>query len=704
MAAGDNRLVQGIQMGTLATMEPDGARLIDLATRGLEDNLELRLAAEAELRQALETHALGREMALAEAADSLERAEKYSRSGWWRFALLAVMLAVSLPLLAMTAREFKALVSSVKEISNMKPHRAETHSLELYMIIRTLSSGAVGAGKSDAEKWRSLWESESKNPAFLAEYALASSWEHETVSAEILEAAERIDSDNGWFRALAASWAAVGAVFRNSSTISASGPRPSPVWEINDRARLDAALAAIHEIAGQPRFTAYREEIEGERVALLPPLRDSASQIQRVDYVLMQDSETPRLRILTDMISAGAQVAAAENDEAGFRRIVADWRAMAEKMIGMCGSMVDCLVTKIWIVGPLGNFRDAALSFGMTEEAAAFSALKDRTDKENESLRKGSPEQDEMEARFHNRGSYLAAQWLPMTARRLPIPPPLTDADLRPGRYSDHALVARAMTWAGWGILGICAGAAGLSRFVRNRLARRLADRMWRLLRPVDWAWIIGGGVVLPLVWYFLAIRLTPLSSWEWSVDATNFVGPGAQFGFTVLAMIFLPVSIASSRLAKRGAALGLMPRFPWMLWASCGLAFVAVAACGALSGYLAVRKSPEINHNVMMTLASMAVVWLLAGAGLSVMGNGAQALRRAALAKVAWPAWIAGMLALAALDPLFYAEESRYIRQDRLLEISSQSPRSLLYDAKVIAVLRRNLEGMRKEVAGEGG
>lgn len=102
-------------MDKLAAMEPDGARFIDLATRGLGDNLELRLAAEDELREALEMHAEGRETSLSEAVDSLEQAEKYPRRGWWRFALVGVMLAVSLPLLAKTAKEFRSLVFSVEE-------------------------------------------------------------------------------------------------------------------------------------------------------------------------------------------------------------------------------------------------------------------------------------------------------------------------------------------------------------------------------------------------------------------------------------------------------------------------------------------------------------------------------------------------------------------------------------------------------------
>lgn len=84
-------------------------------------------------------------------------------------------------------------------------------------------------------------------------------------------------------------------------------------------------------------------------------------------------------------------------------------------------------------------------------------------------------------------------------------------------------------------------------------------------------------------------------------------------------------------------------------------------------------------------------------------MGNDTKAVRRATLAKVVWPAWVAGMMALATLDPIFHAMESNWIRKDQLLKVSRESPQSVLYETKVTDILRRDLIDMLKEAEGEG-
>jgi hypothetical protein len=54
-------------------------------------------------------------------------------------------------------------------------------------------------------------------------------------------------------------------------------------------------------------------------------------------------------------------------------------------------------------------------------------------------------------------------------------PPPLSEADLRPGRYADHAFFYRIGAVAIWLLLGISAGLAGLC--------------LWRQGRPCQSAW-----------------------------------------------------------------------------------------------------------------------------------------------------------------------------------------------------------------------
>ncbi len=673
-------------------MESDIARFIGLATRRLDDNLERKFAAETELRKSLEQNAPGHEAALVQAVDSLERADKHPRRGWWRFILLGVTLAVSVPLLVTTATEIMKLVPVVSEFTSFKPSSPTMTFPRLDPQQRLLLFGADGIADDRAEKWRPLWQSDPENPVYLAEYALAYSRQNSGLSPEILEAAERIDPDNGWFQAQVASAIAEGAVSKVSAKTPRGFPRRTPVWKITNRARLDSALAAIHELVGKHRFTAYRQEIQRERISMLPPVVDIADQIQRLGFGFGQTSATIALRKLTDVLSAGAQVAAAEKDVERFRRIVADWRDLSGKMAAMEGGLVDGLIAKVIIIGPAPNFRDTAHSLGLAEEEAFFSRLKSIGDAEQARRAGTSPELEALESMVKNRGSFLTGMFSPMVGRQVKSPPSLTESDLAPGRYADHALLACVMAWTGWLLLGICAGAAVLSRFVRNSLARRLAERMWHLLRPADWALMIFGGVALPVASYLAIIWLTPLSSWEWSAGANKFLPPAGQFGAMVVAMILLPVTIASARLAIRGAALGLKARFPWLGWVAVAAALAAIPAFG---GLLLPGVWGTVFQKISLALGGAAVSWLFAGALMSLLGRSDLALRRATLARVVWPAWVAGMLALAALTPIFHARERHWIQQDRLLLISAESPMATLYEQRVTEIMRAELREM---------
>jgi hypothetical protein len=56
----------------------------------------------------------------------------------------------------------------------------------------------------EAEQMKALWESDPKNPAFYAEYALHYYRERRTLPTDFLKIANEIDPDNAWFTCLAA--------------------------------------------------------------------------------------------------------------------------------------------------------------------------------------------------------------------------------------------------------------------------------------------------------------------------------------------------------------------------------------------------------------------------------------------------------------------------------------------------------------------
>ena len=70
----------------------------------------------------------------------------------------------------------------------------------------------------EADRWKPLWDSDPGNPAFLAQYASAYFSDSKKLSPEILDAAAKIDPDNGWFIALAAAGIAEGSATMDSES------------------------------------------------------------------------------------------------------------------------------------------------------------------------------------------------------------------------------------------------------------------------------------------------------------------------------------------------------------------------------------------------------------------------------------------------------------------------------------------------------
>jgi hypothetical protein len=428
----------------------------------------------------------------------------------------------------------------------------------------------------------------------------------------------------------------------------------------------------------------YQEELLRERIPLLPPRRDFVSQIPRLVHVGSITSPGIPFRKFPDILAAGAQQCAAKGDVDGFRRIIGDWRALVTNSVRDGDTMIDLLVAKVTMTAPAPNFRDAANALGLDKEARYFADLYERSRLEKEARdqrRSASIAEDEISQR---KSSIFGVLTGPLLARQVTSPPKLTDEDMRPARYADHALVGRVLSAAGWALLGLV---LLISASVRGSpLARGLGRRMTALLRPRDWVWLMAGGVVFPVLWYLLITRLTPLASREWSVTYWAFIPACGQFGCFFLSLLILPPVIASELLAKRGAMFALEPRFPWLGWWAAVIALLGVPAFGAVPLYF---QSGILVFVLVIFPAISVVAWILAGLAF---GRPSHALRRAVVCRIILPARVGGILALALLIPYHYAEEQRWIQLDRLGEISTDAPALSRYEYQVTQILRAEL------------
>ncbi|MGD7653114.1 MAG: hypothetical protein ACQCXQ_07865 [Verrucomicrobiales bacterium] len=672
-------------------------QLIHAATHPFAGETELKFAAEADLRERIDASGAS-DIALTGTADHLAKANRRKPRHPWALALYLVaglaMTAsiVQVAIQSQSLRLFLQQLNFVTGIGYGSETPADAGFPDLSPAQRLLLFGDESAA-SGPDRWKPLWESDPDNPAYLAEYAKAYFHEHDELSDEILEAANRIDPDNGWHLSLQAAALVEDAVEKVYAPSHAKRTRPTPVWKIKDSAQLDECLQLIHLAAQKPVYESHFGPMAENRLPLLPPRTDYLGQFPAIAYMAGQTSTCISYRKLMDALCAGAQQRAASGDRDGFLTLVDDWENLTRRMTSNAATLVHALVAKINFYQPAQNFRDAARQLGLADEAERFEklyqmALDERTEKERRRNR------SVYGVLLEQKGSIFSSLLLAMISNQVESPPPLTAADIRPQRRAEHAFFARFTSWLAALVLTSAAAAPFLLGLGQSKLARHLSGSLVSLLRPIDWLWIAGAGIVLPFGYYFGITRLTELGANEWNMQTTAFIQPACQIGGLLLAVLITPVALASWRLAKRGSAIRLAATRLWRsaaLWLAVACAWLSIPVSGAV---FLLRGLPVIETTFI--LLAIPALWLLAAQGFLLFGNTHHTLRRATLARTLTPAWAFAALIFLAMIPCHHFEERQWIRQDKLLV---PSPALTAYEAQVTEILKQELQQRMTEI-----
>jgi hypothetical protein len=191
----------------------------------------------------------------------------------------------------------------------------------------------------------------------------------------------------------------------------------------------------------------------------------------------------------------------------------------------------------------------------------------------------------------------------------------------------------------------------------------------------------------VPVLWYLFISRLSPLAAREWSVTVVSLIPICGQFGSLVAVLIILPVTIAGRLLQKRGSVVQLGPRFSSLGWMAAAAALAAIPLFGAIPHDTPVSKELLV---LSLVLAGIAGVWILGG--LIALFRKSQSLQHATLIRMIVPVWVAAMLVMALALRFHYAEEKRWIQQDRMGEITAASPSLSHYEHLVTQVMRQEI------------
>jgi len=684
--------------------------LIEAASRPLAENAELHLAA-AEFLNGLKTTDDGAEQAVSR-WNALDAGTRWS--AWW-MALGAMLVLISGVVFFRDSVEMLAYFqwseAGAAEFVQQPASCVERISGKLDERKRLLLFGDMMQEDKDERK-AALWRSEPENPAYFAEYATAYLVEHEKLPPDFLETARRIDPGNAWFTHLAAAVAGKKCVKRKEGKPThvdgtVSFPEP-PTWKILDQARFDQSLALLREAREQAKCESYSVEMLRKRLPLLP----QSNLLETLDSIgcLAQTTVFPSIQTwpMGEVTAAKAWTLGQAADVDGFRELSKDTEAFLRGTLGMeAGIVIDDLVFFGVAKSIAKSFAPAAEKLGLGEESERWKNISAELEKRSNarSSRKFMVDGKPVEPRTIT-GTLCGN--VESLFRMAENPPPLSDADLKPGRLIDHEILSRFSGYVIWLVLAIFVGLAALYRFRVPAMVRRLAGRMTQLIRRVDWAWILGAGVVLPFVFVMAINRLTPLGGRDFGMLGTSFLLPAGQFLGLLVLWLILPVLVIRWRLAQRVGFFG----FPPPSWMS-GLAVASAVAFVPLIGWVGISGSPgSFWQNWVgglifdmepggppapvfwwtIGLLAVPLLWLVATAWRAVFSCPKRLLHRAAASLFLVKSFAVAMLVIILATVGFKAAEQYWVERETLLRTDVSTPGWTRYEYSVAVQMRKEL------------
>ncbi|WP_367871138.1 hypothetical protein [Luteolibacter sp. Populi] len=673
---------------------PDAAeRFIQAAISPMEDNAELTIAARHQLEEAIRNAAPGPGDTRDIAAATLEQRDRPGFLKRWKAALYLLTAGVSAAVLGLTAASVISMWPAYQLLAN-------TLSIRSFYIDPAMSDRMLAghlkpkerllllgdtAKAGRAARIKGLWDSEPDNAAYFADYAIAHLSDHSALPLDFLETARKLDPDNGWFIAIAAGESARQAIDPGSRATTTS-PGGVKLKLIKDAAKRDEALALLHEASAKPRFDSYQPAMLRKRIPLLPARTDTTDQFVPFSYLAGTSAPNFRIRYLGDVMAIQAMDLAKAGDRVGFRQLRRDWDLLTGNMIRAESiGVIDMLLATSNIRVSLKAMHEAAVDLGLSEEAARLKALDDRFE-ERKRVQTSRP--DPL-PELQKHGSVLGGASWPMLSKQTLRTVEIPAEELQAGRLADHAFAGRVLALAAWIVLALAMNAAGLYSYRGSALPRRLSVRLGELLKVSDHARIIGIGIMLPALYYLVIYRLTPWGGRDWSLAASAYIVPAAQFGTMLSLMLVLPVLITRARLNRRAGAAGLRARQTWVPWAAVACAAAALPTFG-----LSLEKGSNagIVMNIATGLIGILLLYALIAGIRALFSRQQSLLRRMTLARAVIPAYAAGMVLMMLAMPLYHLEEKHWFGQDEISRFSAENPSFSRYEWDVTQVLREEL------------
>ncbi|MBC8125615.1 MAG: hypothetical protein H8M99_00500 [Gloeobacteraceae cyanobacterium ES-bin-144] len=676
-------------------IQPRGP-LIEAAVKPLADNLELQLAA-AGFLESQKTSDRGEVSAIMR----WHQVDSKTRRSRWRFFPWVLLIVVSLAVWLADVSEIIARYQfwqNVTAFGGEWQPSVERVSKRLNPQQQLLMFGDLRESDRDERK-KALWLSEPENPAYYADFVAAYVRENSGLPPDFLETAQRLAPQNAWFTYYAAAFEAKGAgltAHSNSKKIDGKIVSVTPTWKIGDQASLNRSLELLRKAREQTKCDSYSAEMLRKRVALLRQ-RTPAEFLDSIS-VLSSTSDFTIIQIVNigKAIAAKAWSLGEANDASGFLELSHDAESFLRGTFSMEGGvLLEEVVNSSVLRTIAGNFAPAAEKLKLHDEAVRWKAI-DRRMEERQAFFKRWAATHSLKKSAGILFSDLETKWTEK-------PLMLTDADLKPGRLIDHEFFSRFFCYVIWIMMGITLGLVAIYRLRVSIMVRRLAARMEDLMRPMDWGWILGLGVILPFLYVMAINRLTPLGGRHFGLLGMQFFLPGVHFLGLILLWWIAPLFVTRWRLAKHAACFGFA-NSSWGCWVVllCLVAFVPMAGWVVIaneqSGMIDWVSSsntsalPSIRIWVSAGLLVIPMLWLLFSACRAIFGSAARQFHSASVSRLVFKAYAVSMLVAILSSVVFKAAEQYWFERETLMKIDPSVPAWTRNEYQISTQLRREL------------
>lgn len=417
---------------------------------------------------------------------------------------------------------------------------------------------------SDLEQAERLHQMEPDNPAYYMNYAGHYANWYDKLPEGFVETMRRLAPDNSmpiYYAAATLSDSAIEKVvktgnggyrYRHRDGVRLKPAMQPAAFDVIDEEAYEQTLQLLEKAASMGEFGFYANHYieEGLKVCKSKLANKGlAANYTGLSVVYATNTEPMRMRGLMDLFGAAAQRAAEEKDAEQFLKLVKIRDAyLKSASTPEYASMIDALVYQVLAESTALQFARASQELGLEPDAAKFQSQADAFQemKDQREIRRKKESY-----RLSPKAGLFAAMNLPLVETRVTKAPGYPEEDLKPMRIAEHEMMHQSLILLSLLLLPLLCLIAFLVRFFFPKAIGRTAAKTSWLLKPADWMWITSGGVVMPLLIYLVAVRLTPVCGHEYGIWATGFAFPSLPLICLMFAFVLSSAWFADWRIGR---------------------------------------------------------------------------------------------------------------------------------------------------------